>query len=190
MGGCDAAEPGGAVPIETWGPAVWDALHALSFAYKATADEREGWGHVLRGLGLLLPCEDCMTHLRAELKVKGVAPGAAAPAAVLACQDSLSRWLWQFHHEVSTRKAQDAAGSAQFDDAAHLKMLKAAMPYEDVRRRHQTANGSCGMLHTVAHGTCVPKQAVFETALIVSLVAVVVTLALALRRCRSTCKLR
>jgi hypothetical protein len=51
--------------ISEWGPAMWRAMHTVSFCYPASpsAKQRDGYRKFFDSLAVVLPCIDCKTHL-------------------------------------------------------------------------------------------------------------------------------
>ena len=91
-----------APPDSVWGPAVWDALHALSFSYPihapAGSAHREAFLGLLTSLKTLLPCPRCREHFsewmhsNARTDLSPIFDG----------RESLSKALVELHNNVRT----------------------------------------------------------------------------------------
>lgn len=73
--------------LTSWGPAMWRALHAISFT-----PDRGGHLKFFEGLPDVLPCPSCGSHLREIYELLPI-----DVSSVRAC----SEWLWKVHNEVN-----------------------------------------------------------------------------------------
>ena len=73
--------------LTVWGPAMWRALHAISFT-----PDRGGHLKFFEGLPDVLPCPSCGLHLKEIYERLPI-----DVSSVQAC----SEWLWRVHNEVN-----------------------------------------------------------------------------------------
>jgi len=73
--------------LTVWGPAMWRALHAITFT-----PDRGGHLRFFEALPDALPCPACGLHLRLIYQTLPI-----DVSSVEAC----SKWLWQVHNEVN-----------------------------------------------------------------------------------------
>ena len=54
------------VSKDTWGPALWSAMHSLAFAYPVASEvdceKRDGMYMFLTSLTKIIPCKECRDH--------------------------------------------------------------------------------------------------------------------------------
>ena len=117
-----------AVPITTWGPAVWDAMHALSFTYPLSCEnqceKRSGMYDFLKSLTKLIPCETCRDHY-----VDWWERNASSETfPIFQSRDALSTALIELHNDVNERTG------------------KTAVTYKSVSDRYATSRKTCPLL--------------------------------------------
>ena len=104
------------VPKEAWGPALWSALHAMSFAYPlhANAAQKRGALEWLGSVGPLLPCPSCASNWHVETAELS---NASDRERILRGRDSLSRYLVEVHNRVNRRIGKPPRGyeSVRYD---------------------------------------------------------------------------
>jgi hypothetical protein len=190
MTGCKDRGALGAVPKSTWGPAVWDALHALAYSTDTMdATRRAAWCDILCGTRDIIPCQECAEEFGQELENERIAHGAIGEIKALSCPENLQQWLWDFHHRVSARIA---SRDNETDREAHYEKLKEALPENKIRERYMTASQSCGIGTVAAKtaggaATCLPTTQAFEYAIITVMLCFVIILGLLLHRCEAKC---
>lgn len=117
-----------AVPITTWGPAVWDAMHALSFTYPLSCEnqceKRSGMYEFLKSLTKLIPCETCRDHYM-DWWAKNASSDSSP---IFQSRSALSRGLIDLHNDVNERTG------------------KAAVTYKSVSDRYATSRKTCPLL--------------------------------------------
>ena len=82
--------------LDRWGPNLWRAMHAITFAYPKRPRERHRRA-VRRFLGSLpdlLPCRNCGDHFRRELRRFPLRAHS---------RKALSRWMVDVHNRVNAR---------------------------------------------------------------------------------------
>ena len=84
------------VDIRRWGPAMWDVLYAIAFAYPAAPSqtEKEAATAYFSSLQHILPCNHCRDHFAAFV--------AHNPIAVDSSED-LSNWVLRLNNDVNAR---------------------------------------------------------------------------------------
>ena len=188
MTGCKNQGPDGAVPNSTWGPAVWNALHALSYGSACTAERQDEWINMLTSVASLIPCNDCKKHFTEELQTQE-----RNKWKILQSPEDLQKWLWEFHHRVTARvRLPDEENQAEREQL--LKSLKKGLDLDTVRKRYMTATQSCGlgkqMVVTGGGSMCLPTTEAFEYSLVIGMLCVIVIVALLLHRCEVRCSAR
>lgn len=108
--------------ISEWGPALWQSLHAISFAYPDTPSpsDQSAYYNFFTALQYVIPCVKCRGHYATML--------AESPIR-LESREALARWLVDRHNEVNVRTG------------------KATLRYEDVRDDHlePQTDSSCAL---------------------------------------------
>lgn len=183
MTGCQNKGANGAVPNSTWGPAVWGAMHALAYASECDEQSQGRWKHFLKSINQLIPCHECREHFSKELKQRD-----SEGWVILDSPQSLQRWLWGFHHEVTARIMEPTEGPER---QVILEKLKHSLDEETVRKRYMTSTNSCGLgMKVVVTGggvQCLPTPEAFEYSIVIGMLCIIVIVALLLHRCEVRC---
>jgi hypothetical protein len=105
----------------TWGPALWTALHSITFNYPDYPTAQDKYNHAVffHSLKNILPCETCQKHFR-----QGIEQSMPVEPA-LESRDKLTRWLVDFHNKVNQR------------------IGKPVVSYESVRDKYEAMRGKC-----------------------------------------------
>lgn len=119
-----------------WGPALWTALHTISFNYpeQPTPTERDQYRTFFQSLKHVLPCGKCRTHYAEGLDT--LLP--LEPA--LRNRDTFSRWLVEFHNSVNQR------------------LGKTLVSYDSVKEKYDALSGKCpdNVCKIEVEATCPP----------------------------------
>ena len=111
--------------IAHWGPAGWDFIHAVSFAYSKTptSTERDDMHKFVSACAKVLPCKICCRHFQnfiaSDMKF-------SESSRALVSRDALSRFLVDAHNDVN------------------LRLGKRRLSYDEVARQYSPGGG--GML--------------------------------------------
>jgi hypothetical protein len=94
-----------------WGPAIWTAIHTVTFAYpeKPSEQHKQHAKNFLLSLTYLLPCEVCRKHFEDMLPSEDDSRWQA----ILASRTALSRFAYDLHDTVNKRIGKS---TASFDD--------------------------------------------------------------------------
>lgn len=92
------------VSINTWGPMLWQAIHALSYSHPVacedTCDKKQGMHDFLKSLKQVIPCAECRGHYSAWFD-ENVKEG--KNSAIFKSRDALTTALVDLHNEVNVR---------------------------------------------------------------------------------------
>ena len=104
-----------------WGPALWTALHTISFNYpeQPTEKEQTQYRAFFQALKHVLPCGKCRLHY-----AQGIDHDLPLEPA-LRNRDTLSRWLVDFHNSVNRR------------------LDKPIVTYDSVKEKYDALSGKC-----------------------------------------------
>lgn len=102
--------------LESWGPAAWRTMHAISFSYPTTptANDRVRFHAFLWALAEVLPCSRCRADWTTYLRTHA----AASSSYHLDSRDALTRFLVDGHNYVN------------------MKLNKRCVTYDTVHRMH------------------------------------------------------
>lgn len=147
--------------ISVWGPAMWQSMHSISFAYpeQPSHHEQAAAFSFLQSLCTLLPCPQCRMHYAAYLK-STIPSTMAGP---LKSKQGLVKWTIDLHNDVNER------------------LGKPIMPYEEVHRRFGDASTVCRA------GTSSTSPAMHWMPLVVALVVATVALVVTERHRAKVC---
>jgi hypothetical protein len=105
-----------------WGPALWHALHTISFNYPVhpTVEQKRQYRQFILNLRNVLPCKYCRQNLTKNL--------AAMPLTMdhMASRDAFSKYMYRLHEKVNT-----------------LLKKKSGLTYADVRERYEHFRSRC-----------------------------------------------
>jgi len=105
-----------------WGPAMWHALHTISFDYPVhpTSEEKKHYKDFIESLKYVLPCKYCRTNLTNNLKIYPIRE------CHMKNRDTFSRYVYKLHEFIN-------------------KMLgkKSGLSYCDVRERYEHFRSRC-----------------------------------------------
>lgn len=81
----------------TWGPSLWRFLHVISFTYpdNPSDEDKRNYSAFFSSLGGVIPCPACAVHYKKYTEEHPVD---------LDSRETLSRWVYDFHNHVSSRK--------------------------------------------------------------------------------------
>lgn len=103
--------------IEHWGPAAWTFLHAMSFKYTPTIDDKANMRIFLKSFARALPCEKCRLHFVEYIDTR-------LEEEHLRDRESLARFLVAAHNDVNAR-----LGKRQLTYYEVKKMYTEVPPY-------------------------------------------------------------
>ena len=121
---------------KVWGPAIWHALHTISFNYPVspTNQQKHQYRDFILSLQHVLPCKYCRQNLKKNFK--------AMPLQMddMKSRDTFSRYIYGLHEKVNT-------------------MLKkhSGLTYADVRERYEHFRSRCKIDPTIQHRTKTKK---------------------------------
>lgn len=75
-----------------WGPSLWNAIHAVAYAYEPTIDNQVKYKTFFETLGSVLPCADCRAHYLVN---------SGGLDAALVSKEALLRWTYDLHNKVN-----------------------------------------------------------------------------------------
>ena len=105
-----------------WGPAMWHALHTISFDYPVhpTSAEKKHYKEYIENLKYVLPCKYCRTNLTNNLKIYPIRE------CHMKNRDTFSRYVYNLHEIIN-------------------KMLgkKSGLSYCDVRETYEHFRSRC-----------------------------------------------
>jgi hypothetical protein len=105
-----------------WGPAMWHALHTISFDYPVhpTSEEKKHYKDFIESLKYVLPCKYCRTNLTNNLKIYPIRE------CHMKNRDTFSRYVYNLHEIIN-------------------KMLgkKSGLSYCDVRETYEHFRSRC-----------------------------------------------
>ena len=105
-----------------WGPAMWHALHTISFDYPVhpTSEEKKHYKEYIESLKYVLPCKYCRTNLTNNLKIYPIRE------CHMKNRDTFSRYVYNLHEIIN-------------------KMLgkKSGLSYCDVRETYEHFRSRC-----------------------------------------------
>ena len=105
-----------------WGPAMWHALHTISFDYPVhpTNEEKKHYKEFIESLKYVLPCKYCRTNLTNNLKIYPIRE------CHMKNRDTFSRYVYNLHEIIN-------------------KMLgkKSGLSYCDVRETYEHFRSRC-----------------------------------------------
>lgn len=202
-----APEPTGPVPVATWGPRVWGALHALAFAYRPeqvfehsgapdAARRKQAWVTILSELPYVLPCPSCAQHFW-ELLADPARPIDGAIGLDNASRGGLARWMYDTHNLVTARVWQEKRGDQRTTEAIVRELETTVYPYDAIMKQYcDTREGAtaCPLLtqpyidRNTGALTCATPAGISTTMAIAIILAVTCAiLAAMLRQCRQAC---
>jgi hypothetical protein len=105
-----------------WGPALWHALHTISFNYpvKPTKEQKENYYDFFMNLKNILPCKYCRDNYEKNLKILPLT------VKTMKNRESFSRWLYEIHEIINKNLNK-----------------KSNLTYEDVRLRYEHFRSRC-----------------------------------------------
>jgi hypothetical protein len=105
-----------------WGPAMWHALHTISFDYPVhpTSEEKKHYKEFIESLKYVLPCKYCRINLANNLKIYSIRE------CHMKNRDTFSRYVYNLHEIIN-------------------KMLgkKSGLSYCDVRETYEHFRSRC-----------------------------------------------
>ena len=105
-----------------WGPAMWHALHTISFDYPVypTSEDKKHYKEFIESLKYVLPCKYCRINLTNNLKIYPIRE------CHMKNRDTFSRYVYKLHEIIN-------------------KMLgkKSGLSYCDVRERYEHFRSRC-----------------------------------------------
>ena len=108
--------------VSVWGPAIWHALHTISFNYPIhpTPQDKKHYRDLIFNLQYVLPCKYCRINLKNNLKKKPI------QMCDMKNRESFSRYVYDLHEIVN-------------------KMLhkNSKLSYCDVRERYEHFRSRC-----------------------------------------------
>ena len=106
----------------TWGPALWHALHCISFNYpvKPTLQDKKHYRRMVMNLKFVLPCKYCRINFKKNLKSLPLRDKD------LKSRNAFSRWMFKMHEHIN-------------------KMLgkKSGLKYSQIRERYEHFRARC-----------------------------------------------
>jgi hypothetical protein len=106
----------------TWGPALWHALHCISFNYpvKPTPQDKKHYRRMVMNLKFVLPCKYCRINFKKNLKSLPLRDKD------LRSRNAFSRWMFKMHEHIN-------------------KMLgkKSGLKYNQIRERYEHFRARC-----------------------------------------------
>jgi hypothetical protein len=105
-----------------WGPALWHALHTISFNYpvKPTDEQKEQYYNFFMGLQHILPCKYCRDNYIKNLEILPL------NSKRLKNRELFSRWLFEMHEMINKNLDK-----------------KSNLTYEDVKNRYEIFRSRC-----------------------------------------------
>ena len=113
------------VSIDTWGPNLWGAMHALSFSHPIECEDgcnkRAGMFKFLESLKSVIPCQECRSEYSQWFDENIKTPNSP----LLSGRDVLASAIVDLHNQVNLRNG------------------KREYTYEEVKKRYLSSPGSC-----------------------------------------------
>ena len=131
-------EKGDGMLTKVWGPALWHALHTMSFNYpvQPTDDDKKHYRDFILQMQYVLPCKYCRMNLKTNFE--------QLPLQMenMKNRDSFSRYVYDLHELVN-------------------KMLRkhSHLTYYDVRERYEHFRSRCVLDKPVLFSSLVSKEA-------------------------------
>ena len=120
-----------------WGPALWHALHTMSFNYpvKPSKEQKEYYKDFFMNLQKVLPCRYCRENYKKNIKAVPLSRTA------LKNRDNFSRWVYDLHNHVN-----------------QMLDKKSKLSYNDVRDRYEHFRARCLVRKEVPASKCSIKE--------------------------------
>lgn len=117
-------EPDMGLQPHIWGPAMWKALHCVSFAYPTdpTPKDKTAYKTFFTSLGSTLPCEGCRVSYSEFIKTKPT----ELTDKVLESRANLTKWLYDIHEKVNAKLG-----------------VKYNITYDDVVEQYESFRATC-----------------------------------------------
>lgn len=118
----DDYNSGDGMMTSIWGPALWLAIHTISFNYpiEPTEEQKKDYYKYFKNLQNVLPCRYCRENYAKNMQTHKLTKD------VMKNRESLSRWVYELHEMVNKNLGKESG-----------------LTYEDVRDRFEHFRSRC-----------------------------------------------